>query len=84
MVCLHIVTYVFRCLGVLDWFGIFQSKQSTVGGKQRPSLQNIGVHLGSQMSKSPKANSLRQKGLPGLRLKPIPAASRRSSVTTES
>ncbi|XP_053387026.1 WD repeat-containing protein 49-like isoform X3 [Mercenaria mercenaria] len=53
--------------------------------KTRPSLQNIGLQLGAQMSsKSPKPQAAaRQKGLAGLRLKPLPQ-SRRSSVTTES
>ncbi|XP_060554544.1 WD repeat-containing protein 49-like, partial [Ruditapes philippinarum] len=54
--------------------------------KTRPSLQNIGLQLGAQMSsKSPKPQNVRQKGLSGLRLKPLGGIqSRRSSVTTES
>lgn len=54
--------------------------------KTRPSLQNIGLQLGAQMSsKSPKPQTVRQKGLAGLRLKPMAGIqSRRSSVTTES
>ncbi|KAL4216663.1 WD repeat-containing protein 49 [Mactra antiquata] len=61
-----------------------QPKQSV--SKARPSLQNIGLQLGQQMSsKSPKPQSVRKQGLPGLRLKPLGGVqSRRSSVTTES
>ncbi|XP_052213945.1 WD repeat-containing protein 49-like isoform X3 [Dreissena polymorpha] len=64
-----------------------QPKQSISLGKMtRPSLQSIGTQLGTQMNKGTKALTLKQKGLPGLRLKPIggSVASRRSSVTTES
>lgn len=60
-----------------------QPKQSIAGPlKTRPSLQNIGQQLGAQMTKG-SAKTVRQRGLPGLRLKPLPQ-SRRSSVTTES